>query len=369
MASSFYANMLLSTGGTPHWFVTQFDYQDIIQANCIIAGLTCALMLGINRDLNLEVNLAAKRHAQQLEKQVQTIENARNELKAISAQLTETKNHLNNQLILENQNQERLNQAHEQLEQFALAASHDLKEPIRTIRLYTQLVQKRLPEELKDDGILKEHFQFITGSCKHMYAALEKLLVYQRVSYNEDVSVELSVSKLWNQQLLRATKDLRAIALKHTPANQAKLTHLDNFMLSLTAQNELSNAENSNVQDLIKVPLKNAETMFYEIATNALLFRSWESEILVDLTTEIIQDNVLKVSISDNGIGIEEPYFEQVFGMFKRIHPREKYPGVGLGLPIVRRIVSHANGTVVLKHADRQGTKVVIELPRHISST
>ncbi|MFK8057220.1 MAG: ATP-binding protein [Saprospiraceae bacterium] len=369
IGSCFYANLLLSTEGTPTWFVSPYDYMSIVEINCVISGLTCSFIAGINRDLNLEVNQAAKRHALELEEQVTTIETARNELKTISGNLLVSKRHLDDQIAIEEQNQVRLNEAHEQLEQFSLAASHDLKEPIRTIRLYTQLVQKRLPEDLKGDRILQEHFQFITNSCKHMYAALEKLLVYQRASYSEDETVQLSVNELWQQQLLRAAINFRTIFKEEKTPRVNRIALIEQFIQTLGVSAPSLNSNSDHTSDAFLMGRNNAETLFYEIALNALMFRNWDKEIQIKMETSHPSLTRLQVSISDNGIGIEKAYLEQVFGMFKRIHPRETFPGTGLGLPIIRRIVTLAEGTIKLKSDKTKGTTLIIKVPRPTSAS
>jgi len=105
-------------------------------------------------------------------------------------------------------------------------------------------------------------------------------------------------------------------------------------------------------------------TVFKELLRNTVLFRSTERTLEIHIEVDIVDEDEVLITFSDNGIGIEDEYHEQVFGLFKRLNAREDYPGSGLGLSLVRSIVEAGEGKVSLASTIDKGTQVHLLLPR-----
>lgn len=229
----------------------------------------------------------------------------------------------------------------DQLEQFAYAASHDLKEPIRTIRSFLQVVHRRLsPEVIEEEG-LKEHFEFVDQSSVAMHNLLERLLVYSRIEKASQVKSSVDMVKVLQRVCSDPAMGLNAIGAEVSVSLPEGRTDAAVYM---------------NQEHLA--------TVFKEIFNNSVLFRSKERSLQVKVEAEFVDEDRILVTIADNGIGIETKYCEQVFGLFKRLNAREDYPGSGLGLSLVKAIVEAIGGQVSLSSLLGEGTQVHLLLPR-----
>lgn len=213
-----------------------------------------------------------------------------------------------------------------ELEKFAYIASHDLREPLRTIIGFTQILSSRYRKELNQEAT--EFLDLILDASKHMHQLVQDLLHYSRVSNESMEYCEISCRDL----LKRIKSDL-----------------------------EEGLQENKGVLIILDLPstIYGHETGLYRIfanlISNSLKFRKLDSnpEIVVSG-----KDNgeYWQFSISDNGIGIAQEYHEQIFLLFKRLHSKIDYEGSGLGLPICRKIVDRHHGKIWVESKDQIGS-------------
>jgi hypothetical protein len=222
--------------------------------------------------------------------------------------------------------------ANEELRQFGYAASHDLREPLRTVASYTQLLTRRYGSKLDDEG--REFMTYITDSVHRMDTLLSDLLAY---------SHQLNV----RQQIL-VPVDTEAVL-------QGVLLNLD-----------VSIRESGSViegHDLPEVMSDFAQLgqIFQNLISNAVKYRSTDPphvEIWAEDT-----DEFWTFSFRDNGLGIEPRYHEQIFGIFKRLHGRE-YPGTGIGLALVKRIVERHGGRIWVESEGGKGSTFRFTIPK-----
>ena len=198
---------------------------------------------------------------------------------------------------------------------------------------YTQLLGRRYADKLKD-GDAQEFMHYIVDGAARMKQLIEDLLAYSRVGTKgkefKAVSLELP--------LKRAITNLRA-AIEES---RASVTH-----------DELPSADVDEVQ---------LAQLFQNLIGNALKFRGGaEPRIHV---SAIEQDAEWRVSIADNGIGIEPQYFERIFMLFQRLHTMGEYPGTGIGLAICKKVVERHGGRIWVQSQLGQGSTFHFTLPK-----
>jgi len=224
-----------------------------------------------------------------------------------------------------------LQRSNQDLEQFAYAASHDLREPLRKIRSYSDLLVKRYQGQL--DERADKYIHYITDSVIRMQALITDLLTYSRVSRNELVLEPTDLGEILQQTLT----DL-------SPAIEENQVIINTATLPIVQANPLQIGQ--VLQNLI---------------ANAIKFRR-EQPPQVNIQVDC-QDNFWQISIQDNGIGIDPNYSDRIFAIFQRLHYREEYPGTGIGLAICQKIVERHGGKIWVESELGQGSTFYFTLP------
>ncbi|MFP4103915.1 sensor histidine kinase, partial [Coleofasciculus sp.] len=236
--------------------------------------------------------------------------------------------HSEEQLQQLNQQLQRSNQ---ELEQFAYVASHDLREPLRKIRSYSDLLVKRYQGQL--DERADKYISYITDSVIRMQALITDLLTYSRVSRNELVLEPTDLGQILQQTLT----DL-------SPMIEENQAIINAPPLPIVQANPLQIGQ--VLQNLI---------------ANAIKFRR-EQPPQININADY-QNNFWQISIKDNGIGIDPNYKERIFAIFQRLHYREEYPGTGIGLAICQKIVERHGGKIWVESELGQGSTFYFTLP------
>lgn len=223
------------------------------------------------------------------------------------------------------------------LEQFAYSVSHDLQEPLRSISGYLDLLKKRFNES---DSETQDYLNFALEGSAKMKAMINGLLIYTRI--------ESRMQPFAKTSLLEVLEKAKA-------SNKAAL--------------ESNNATLSVKNDDLSVYGDPSQlvTLFGCIIENSLKFRD-ESMPVISIKAELI-DNDVSIRIQDNGIGIEPVNQKDVFKLFYTEHPTNKYPGIGLGLALCKRIVLKNGGQISLESEINLGTTITIVLPNRNKRT
>ena len=221
------------------------------------------------------------------------------------------------------------------LQQFAYAASHDLQEPLRTISLFSKLLSTRYKGAL--DSQADEYLAYIESAARHMSALLEDLLLYARIPAQERGLQRVDLGSVVDETvfLFQATLDetkstVTRDALPVVPGNAGQL--------ALVFQNLISNALKYRRAEPPHVHIGAARERDYWI-----------------------------FSVKDNGIGFEQTYAEQIFGLFKRLNNRD-FPGTGLGLAICKRIVEGYGGRIWAQSMPQTGSTFYFSIPVELES-
>ena len=228
---------------------------------------------------------------------------------------------------------EELKRSNSELEQFAYVASHDLQEPLRMVSSYTQLLERRYQEKLDADA--REFMGFVVDGATRMKQLIEDLLAYSRVGTKGRDFKSVELEKPLSRALanLKAAIDESAAAvsfdpLPALPADEAQLAQV-----------------------------------FQNLIGNALKFRSGAAPRIHVSALE--KDREWEFAVRDNGIGIEPQYFERIFMMFQRLHSKGEYPGTGIGLAIVKKIVERHGGRVRVESTPGEGSAFIFTLPKN----
>lgn len=253
------------------------------------------------------------------------------------------KNHREKNQLLEDKNKEitQRNQVlaatNRDLEQFAHIISHDLKEPLRNIGSFSSLIIRKLKNTNQME--IAQYLTYITKSVKQMHDLLQDLLLYARFSNKKREIVSLNPNNI-----IQAILDEKETTIKEV---QAQITY------------EKSLSKIDFDEEMFKY-------IFMVLIDNALKFRR-EDTPKVNIRYQSMT-NFHQFSIEDNGIGIEEKYFEKIFIIFERIHDREKYAGTSVGLATCKKILEACGGAIWVQSTLGVGSTFSFQIPKNLIS-
>jgi PAS domain S-box-containing protein len=246
---------------------------------------------------------------------------------SISTDITERK-------ILENQmkiTMDELKRSNEELERFAYVSSHDLQEPLRMVTLYSQLLERRYKDSLDSDA--DDFIEYIVENAKRMKQLIDDLLDYSRVTNQAKEFENVDLEKILDVVLINLSGSM--------DENTFKVTHKP-LPTVLADQNQMLQ-------------------VFQNLITNATKFHG-KKPPEINISAEN-GDNEWIFSISDNGIGIKPEHQKQIFDVFKRLHNRDEYPGTGIGLSIVQKIIKHHGGRIWVESEPGKGSTFYFTIP------
>ncbi len=233
------------------------------------------------------------------------------------------------------QHAQELARSNAELQQFAHVASHDLKEPLRMVASYVQLLAKRYKDKLGADA--DDFIRYAVDGVERMQNLIDDLLIYSHVS----TCVRGLKSTDCDAVLHRSLANLKA-AIEET---HATITH-----------DPLPTVIADNMQ-LIQ--------LFQNLIGNAIKF-SGVKPPRVHVSAEQ-KGNEWVFSISDNGIGIESEYADRIFIIFQRLHSRGEYTGTGIGLAICKRIVERHGGRIWMESKTEKGATFCFAIPAEMN--
>ncbi len=231
---------------------------------------------------------------------------------------------------------DRLKKSNIELEQFAYTASHDLQEPLRKIQFFGERLKTNYSSLLDEKA--REYIERINNAGIRMSNFIRDLLQYSRVTTKarpfETVDLNQIIKEVLSDLEIIINETKAEIKCEIIPAIDA-----DPLQMKQLFQNIIGNAikyHRPNVFPLIIID-----------------YKIHDGEI----------GNFLAIIIQDNGIGFEEKYSEQIFGLFQRLHGRNEYAGTGIGLAICKKIVEKHGGTISAHGKENEGATFYINLP------
>lgn len=225
-----------------------------------------------------------------------------------------------------------LKRSNEELQQFAYVASHDLQEPIRMVTNYLQLLQRRYRDKL--DQRAEEYINYAVSGAQRMSLLIRDLLEYARVETNHAQHENVDVANVMQEVL-----EILQLATNET---QARL---------ICGPLPIVYADRGQLQRLLQ-----------NLVGNALKYRHPERPPEVQINAQ--RNGAMWVfTVRDNGIGIAEPFYEQIFLLFQRLHTGKAYSGTGIGLAVCKKIVERHGGTIWVESQEGEGSAFHFTLP------
>ena len=225
---------------------------------------------------------------------------------------------------LENKAKE-LSISNTELEQFAYVASHDLQEPLRMVTSFLTQLEKKYSDIIDEKG--KKYIYFAVDGAKRMRQIILDLLEFSRVGRTEDRKEEIDINEL--------IEDIKALFRKQIEERNALI-------------------EYSTLPRLhsFKTPLRQ---VFQNLVGNALKYSRKDIPAHISIgATELTE--YWQFVVTDNGIGIDEQYFDKIFIIFQRLHNKDEYSGTGMGLAVTKKIIENLGGTIWVKSAEGRGS-------------
>ncbi len=224
--------------------------------------------------------------------------------------------------------------ANKELESFAYSVSHDLRAPLRAISGFSDIIVDTYQDSMDKDAI--KMFQYIRESATNMSQMIQDLLKFSRMIQSTGNREAIDLKYLLEVVIRDLDKEIREHQAVIEFPKSYPLLNSDKTLLKQIYQNLIQNAiiyHRPGVPPLIKL----------------------------DIAEE---DEILILSVSDNGIGIAGEHQQKIFEVFKRLHKQEEYSGTGIGLALVKKAVSKLGGRIRLESVPGEGTSFYIELPK-----
>ncbi|MGC4803886.1 sensor histidine kinase [Micromonospora sp. DT233] len=227
---------------------------------------------------------------------------------------------------------EELVRSNRDLEQFAYVASHDLQEPLRKVASFCQLLQRRYAGQL--DERADQYIAFAVDGAQRMQRLINDLLAFSRIGRLTTGFTEVDLNRVMGDVAGQTESALQYADAELTwdelPAIRGEEPLLTNLLANLVS--------------------------------NSIKFRRPDVRAKVHVSARLVDDE-WEISCQDNGIGIEPEFADKIFVIFQRLHSKDAYPGTGIGLAIVKKIVEYHGGRVWVDTDVPEGTAIRFSLP------
>jgi PAS domain S-box-containing protein len=235
-----------------------------------------------------------------------------------------------------------------ELEQFAYVASHDLQEPLRKIQTFSELIRKNF----KDEDFVNRYFGKLDLSARRMSELIKSLLNYSRLSPGKEkitkgkIDLNILMDEIKEEFELLITEKKATISCGHLPEVIGDPTQLGQLFSNLIS-NSLKYTVLNPVIDI------NANTVFRDQIPNA--------------PKSLREQDYVRISFQDNGIGFEKQYSKLIFSLFQRLHGKQEYAGAGIGLALCKKIVENHGGYISGESELGKGATFHVYLPHPAS--
>jgi light-regulated signal transduction histidine kinase (bacteriophytochrome)/CheY-like chemotaxis protein len=246
---------------------------------------------------------------------------------------------LNYQLL---ENIARLESTNKELDRVVFMASHDLQEPLRKMMIFSDRLFMKYEKLLDADG--KRDISRIQAEAVRMRKLIEDILTFSKMTV-ENKSLEQSDMNVLLQEVLAGMDEDIVQKNAKLIVEELPSLYVNPGLIRPLFFNLLSNALKYSRPDIAPVITIRAQLNIEEEAGKGAM------------------NKYCRIFVEDNGIGFEQQYSEQIFGMFKRLHDKNKYEGTGIGLAICKKIVEEHNGFISVISKVNEGSTFIVSLP------
>jgi signal transduction histidine kinase len=221
-----------------------------------------------------------------------------------------------------------------ELEAFSYSVSHDLRAPLRHMVGFAQVLEEHAGETLDEGG--RQYLHTITKSANHMARLIDDLLAFSRLGRGELAKRRVDLNAL--------VREVRAQVMEQEAATRVVHWQID---------------------DLSEVKADPAllRQVFVNLLSNALKYSAPRDRTRIEVATEAGNEGAIVVYVRDNGVGFDMAYQDRLFGVFQRLHRADEFPGTGIGLANVKRIIHRHGGRVWAEGEPDRGATFYFSLP------
>jgi PAS domain S-box-containing protein len=220
-----------------------------------------------------------------------------------------------------------------ELEQFAYVASHDLQEPLRMVSGFLTQLEKKYGDQLDEKA--NQYIDFAVDGAKRMRQIILDLLDYSKIGKTEQEITEVDLNEVINEVCLLQRKQIEELGANIDFKDLPKIY--------------------SHPSPLVQI--------FSNLISNSLKYRNPEIPPKIIVRAKELKGE-WKFSVKDNGIGIEEEYFDKIFNIFQRLHNKDEYSGTGMGLAIVKKIIENLGGRIWVSSEEGKGSTFYFSIPK-----
>ena len=237
-------------------------------------------------------------------------------------------------ITTQKQAENKMRRLNEELERFAYLASHDLKEPLRTISSLTERLKEKHGKSLNKNA--HRYIELIDKASASMVKLTSELLTYSQLGHTVEKYDNINLNTVVNKVKKSLETSIKENQVEFKVDKLPKIKG-DKLQIELLFQNLISNS--------IK----------YRKKVNPIITIGYED-----------RGDMWEFFIKDNGIGIAKEFHDKIFEVFKRLHDTKKYTGTGIGLSNCKRVVDNHNGTIWVKSSLRRGATFLFTIPKKV---
>ncbi len=237
-------------------------------------------------------------------------------------------------LLLEQSNS-KLQAVNDELEAFSYSISHDLKAPLRHISGFSDLLLKKFGNEVPEQAVY--YLNNIKTASKEMGQLIEDLLQFSRIGRTSIKNISFEMGVLVNEVVLKIKNDTE------TDAIQWKINQLPTVIADYSLMRQV----------------------WINLISNAVKYSSKSENPKIEIGYEEL-DSYFRIYIRDNGVGFDMKYVDKLFGAFQRLHSNDEFDGTGIGLAIVKRIITKHSGEISAIGEINSGATFYFTLPKSI---
>ena len=234
-----------------------------------------------------------------------------------------------------NELNQNLKDANQEMRDFVYIASHDLREPLRKITAFGTILEKSLKDKLTADDA--ENIGFMIDGAKRLTKMIDGLLAYAKIS-----------SRIQPPQCVDLNETIK---------------ELRQFELSILLQEKQVIIEIPQPLPSVEVDPVQIRQIMQNLIANGVKYQKTGNRPHITITSKPAAGDMVKIEVSDNGIGIKPEYVQIIFTMFKRLHNSEEYQGTGIGLSVCKKIVELHGGKIGVESEPGKGSTFWFTMP------